>query len=127
MQKKFVLIFCCTFHEILLLLIVKGGAINFDALHQLLYLYPNSGRPSEGMLTHLPVDKMAAVLADDTLKCIFFNENDRISSQISLKFVLKWPIDNKPALVQVMAWHRTGDKPLPELMLTQFIDAYMSH
>ena len=33
------LIFYCTFHEILLLLIVKGGAINFDALHQLLYLY----------------------------------------------------------------------------------------
>ena len=33
------LIFYCTFHEILLLLIVKGGAINFDALHQLLYLF----------------------------------------------------------------------------------------
>ena len=39
MQNKIVLIFCCTFHEILLLLIVNGGAINFDALHQLLYLY----------------------------------------------------------------------------------------
>ena len=41
MQKIFVLIFYCTFHEILLLLIVKGGAINFDALHQLLYLLPS--------------------------------------------------------------------------------------
>ena len=40
MQKIFVLIFYCTFHEILLLLIVKGGVINFDALHQLLYLFP---------------------------------------------------------------------------------------
>ena len=40
MQKYFVLIFYCTFHEILLLLIVEGGAINFDALHQLLYLFP---------------------------------------------------------------------------------------
>ena len=39
MQKMCVLIFYCTFHEILLLLIVKGGAINFDALHQLLYLF----------------------------------------------------------------------------------------
>ena len=39
MQKMCVLIFYCTFHEIQLLLIVKGGAINFDALHQLLYLY----------------------------------------------------------------------------------------
>ena len=38
MQKYFVLIFYCTFHEIILLLIVEGGAINFDALHQLLYL-----------------------------------------------------------------------------------------
>ena len=34
-------------------------------------------------------------------------------------------IDNKPKLVQVMARRRTGDKPLPELMLTQFTDAYM--
>ena len=36
-------------------------------------------------------------------------------------------IDNKSALVQVMAWRRTGDKPLPEPILTQFIDAYMRH
>ena len=37
--------------------------------------------------------------------------------------VPKDPIDNKPALVQVMASRRTGDKPLPEAILTQFIDA----
>ena len=49
--------------------------------------------------------------------------------KISLKFVPKGPIDNKSALVQVMvmAWHRTGDKPLPEPMRTQFTDAYMRH
>ena len=39
MQKYFLLIFYCTCHEILLLLIVEGGAIIFDALHQLLYLF----------------------------------------------------------------------------------------
>ena len=72
-----------------------------------------------------PLDKMTAVLADDIFKCIFLNENDRI--QISLKFVPMIPINNKPALVQVMAWCRIGDKPLPELMMTQFIDAYMRH
>ena len=72
-----------------------------------------------------PLDKMAAVLADDIFKCIFLNENDRISIQTSLKFIPRSPIDNKPALVQVMAWRRIGDKPLPELMLTQFTDAYM--
>ena len=75
-------------------------------------------------LTHLSLDK---ILADNIFKCIFFNENARISIQISLKFVPNGPIDNKPALVQVMAWRRTGDKPLPEPMLTQFIDAYMRH
>ena len=65
--------------------------------------------------------------ADDTFKCIFLNENVRISIKISLKFVPKGPIDNKAALVQVMAWRSTGDKPLPESMLTQFTDAYMRH
>ena len=41
---------------------------------------------------------MAAIMADDILKCIFLNENDRISIQISLKLVSKSSIDNKPAL-----------------------------
>ena len=50
-------------------------------------------------LTYLPVDKMAAVLADDISKCILLNEKDRILIQISLKFVPRSSIDNKPALV----------------------------
>ena len=47
--------------------------------------------------------------------------------QNSLKFVPKSPINNIPALVQIMAWPRTGDKPLSEPMMTQFNDAYMRH
>ena len=70
---------------------------------------------------------MATVVADDILKCIFLNKNDRIPIQISLKFVPTSQNDNKPALVQVKAWRRTGDKPLPEPMLTQFTGAYMRH
>ena len=73
------------------------------------------------------MDKMAANLADDIFKCIFINEKFCISIQISLKFVLRSPIENRSALVQVMAWRRKGDKPLPEQMLTQFTDAYMRH
>ena len=42
---------------------------------------------------------MAAILADDIFKCIFLNKNDRIPIQISLKFVPKSSIGNKPALV----------------------------
>ena len=64
---------------------------------------------------------MAAILADD----IFLNENGIITIQILLKFASMSAIDNKPVLVQVMAWRRTGDKPLPESMPTQFTDAYM--
>ena len=79
------------------------------------------------LFNSFPLDKMAAILADDTLKCIFLKGNDRIPIQFSLKFVLKGPIDNNPALVQIMAWRRTGDKPLSEPMLTRFTDGYMRH
>ena len=58
---------------------------------------------------------MAAILADD-ISNAFFNENDRI--QISLQFVPGILIDNKPALGQIMAWRRTGDKLLSKPMLT---------
>ena len=69
---------------------------------------------------------MATISADDNLKCILLNENDRIPIQILLKLVPRSPIDNKP-LVQVMAWRRPGDKPLPKSMMTQLTDAYMQH
>ena len=81
----------------------------------------------DGDLTHLPLDKMAAILADSILKWIFLNEKFCISIQFSLKFVPKGPIDNKPALVQAMAWCQTGHEPLPEPMSTQFTNAYMQH
>ena len=55
--------------------------------------------------------------ADDTFKHIFLNENVRISIRISLKFVPKGPINNIPAMVQIMAWRRPGDKPLFEPMV----------
>ena len=51
---------------------------------------------------------------DDIFKCIFFNENGRIFIEISLKFVPKVPINNIPALGQIMAWRRPGNKPLSE-------------
>ena len=70
---------------------------------------------------------MAAILADDNFKCIFLNENDRIRIQISLKFVPRSLIDNKAALDQVMDWRQKGNMPLPEPMMTKFIDAYMLH
>ena len=70
---------------------------------------------------------MATTLADNNFKCIFLNENDRIPIRFSLKFVPRSRIDNKPALLQVMAWRQIGHKPLPEPILPRVIDAYMWH
>ena len=57
--------------------------------------------------------------ADDIFKCIFLNENVLISIKISLKFVSNGPINNIPALVQIKAWRRPGDKPLSEPMMVR--------
>ena len=37
--------------------------------------------------------------------------------QTALKVVSRDPITNNPAMVQIMAWHRSGDKPLSGLMM----------
>ena len=47
-----------------------------------------------------------------------FSKKNCISIRISLKFVPQGPIDNNPAMVQIMAWHRIGHKPLSEPILT---------
>ena len=36
--------------------------------------------------------------------------------KFSLIYVRKSPIDNNPALIQMMAWRLSGDKPLSEPM-----------
>ena len=59
--------------------------------------------------------------ADDTFKRIFLNENVRISIKISLKFVPKGPINYNQPLVQVMAWRRSGDKPLSEPIMVSLL------
>ena len=59
---------------------------------------------------------------DDICKCMFLNENVRISIKISLK----GPISNISALVQIMAWCR----PRQAFVWTnddQFTDAYIRH
>ena len=58
---------------------------------------------------------------DDTFKCISVNENVRVAIKISLKFVLQVPINNIPALVQMMAWHRPGDKPLSDPLVVSLL------
>ena len=52
--------------------------------------------------------------AADIFKHIFLSENVWISINISLKIIPGDPINNMPALVQIMAWHQKGDEPLSE-------------
>ena len=56
--------------------------------------------------------------ADDIFRCVFVNEKFCYVIKISLMFVLYGSVDNNSVLVEVMAWRRTGIKPLPEPRLT---------
>ena len=86
----------------------------------ILFIYPalfeglkwiNTLRPRQDGL-HFP---------DDIFKRIFLNENVWILLKISLKLVPKGPINNIPALVQIMAWRRPGNKPLSDAMLVSLL------
>ena len=64
------------------------------------------------------------MVGHNELKCIFVNENLNLN-KISLKYNPMGLIDNMAALVQIMAWRQTGDKPLSEPMSVCCTDAYM--
>ena len=64
---------------------------------------------------------------EDIFEWIFLYGNVWISNNTSLKFVLKGPINNIPALVQIIAWRRPGAKALSGTNGGPFIDAYLRH
>ena len=67
--------------------------------------------------THLPHwgrDKMAAIFQATFWMHFLEWKFVWISIEFSLNYVPKSPINNDPALVQIMAWCQIGDKPLPE-------------
>ena len=68
------------------------------------------------------MDEMA-VIAQTTFTNAFSSKwNVRISIKISPKIVPKGPIDNNPAMVQMMAWCQIGNTPLSEPMLPRFTE-----
>ena len=79
-----------------------------------------SGYTTSGFNSFLPAQN-GRHFADNIFECISLNENVWISFKISLKFVPKVPINNIPALVQMMAWRRPGDKPLSEPMMVTLL------
>ena len=64
-----------------------------------------------------PRQKNGRHFTEDIFKCILLNKNIWIQIKISLKFVPKGPINNIPALVQIMAWHCPGVKPLHQAII----------
>ena len=67
-------------------------------------------------LTHWGRDRIAAIF-----QTTFSDANIWNAINISLSFVPKGLIDNIPALVLIMAWRRSGDKPLSEPMMVSLL------
>ena len=93
--------------------------------HQQAQWWPNLG-PQHNWLALLSFNTLTQrqngrYFADDTFKCIFLNENVCIQIKISLQIVPKGPINNIPPLVQMMAWHWPGAKPLSESMMVRLL------
>ena len=84
--------------------------------------------PTSLMVNSLRQRQNGHHFADGTSKRFFFlNENVWILIKISVKFIPKGPINNMPALVQIMAWCQPGDKPLSEPMMVRLPMGYMHH
>ena len=102
---------------------------NSNSIHCFIWYIINYPKPNfiGGLLNSSPPGQNGRHLADDVFRCIFMNEKFCVLIEISLKFVPKGPIGNSPTLVQIMAWRRIGDKPLPDPMLTRLTDTYLRY
>ena len=79
-----------------------------------------------GILNTLRLRQNGRHSADDIPKCVFLYQNC-ILFQISLKFIFIGPINNKLALVQIMAWFRKGNKSVSKLIMVWLDDIHMRH
>ena len=62
---------------------------------------------------------MVGIVQTTFSNVFFLKENVRIAINISLDFVPKGPINNIPGLVEITAWHRTGDRALCEPIMAR--------
>ena len=93
----------------------RNQVINWHGVKLVCAEYSIASR--EGLNT-LKLRQNGCNFADDIFRLIFMYENCMILTKISLKCVPKGPINNNPALVQIMARHQTGNKPLSEPMMS---------
>ena len=81
----------------------------FHLLERCIFFFFNTLRPRQN----------GHHFADDSFKCIFMNEEICNLIQNSLKFVPSIPIDNKSALVQIMAWRQWWPSLLMHICVTR--------
>ena len=72
-------------------------------------------------LTHRSRDKMAAIFLTTFPNAFLWKKSFVFIIKLSLRFIRKCPINNIPALVQIMAWRRPGDKLLSEPMMVSLL------
>ena len=80
-------------------------------------LHPSRISVYTGNINTLRPKQNGRHFADNIFKGIFMNENIYIWINISLKFILRDPLNNIPSLIQIMAWPRPGEKTLSEPMM----------
>ena len=72
-------------------------------------------------LTHWGRDKMAAVSKTTFSNAFSWMEMHEFHLRFHWRLSLRFWINNIPALVQIMAWGRSGDKPLSEPMIVNLL------
>ena len=85
-------------------------------VHVIIHSIWRSECMSDG-LTHWGRNDIGAILQTTFSNAFYQIKMCWFLWKISLKFIPKGPINNIPALVQIMAWRRPGDKPLLEPMM----------
>ena len=90
-----------------------------QGLTTLLDICPKDFEP-QPQLSHWGRYQMVAI-SQTTFLIAFLEWNVWTSFENSLKFVPKVRINNIPALVQIMALHRSGEKPLSEPMMVSLL------
>ena len=88
---------------------------NDDPVYWRMYGLPGLSGLNGNLINTLRSRQNGRHFPEDIFKMIFLNENAWILIDFSLK--PRSPVNNIPALVQIMAWRRPGDKPLSEPMM----------
>ena len=111
--------------------ITKSNKLKISSIASSFYLLMTKTRMTPGHLlilrkhrmdwTHWGRERNGRHFPDDFWNAFFVNENISISITISLKYISKGSINNILALFLIMAWRRSGDKPLSEPTMASFL------